>query len=322
MRRLSLGLALAVVALVVAPAAFADGPLLVTQGGAGVASHDGDLHYVAVPDGNGTMLVTIEKAHAQVYRWMRLDGSWGNPAVGNGPATGQGLSRDGKTLVLADTSQPFSSPSRFLIVDPTRLKVVRTVTLQGWFTFDALSPNGSRLYLIQYTHGAAHDLTRYIVRAFDVRTNRLLPGKIAARSEDDEKTMSGYAMTRATSANGRWVYTLYQKTSGEPFIHALDTVGGVAYCIDLPANSALYNVVLSLRNGGRTLAAHWRSGRPWLDVSVGTWQISYPSSRFPWAWIAGGIGGGLAVLSAGALFLWRRRREEVQQRPREELGLA
>jgi len=288
-----------------------------------VATHDGAFHYVAVPDGrDATMLVTIDKAHSQVFRWMRLAGSWGNPAVGNGTSTGQGLSRDGKTLVLAGTSQPFSSPSRFLIVDPTRLKVVRTVTLEGRFTFDALSPNGSRMYLIQYTRGAAYDLTHYIVRDFDLRTNKLLPGKIAARSEDDEKTMSGYAMTRTTSANGRWVYTLYQKTSGEPFIHALDTVGGIAYCIDLPANKALYNIALSLRDGGRTLAAHWRSGRPWLNVSVGTWEISTPSSGFPWAPVAGGIGGGLALLSAGALVLWRRRREEVQQRPREELGLA
>jgi hypothetical protein len=323
MRRLLLSLAVAVATLVVAPAAFADGPLLVTQGGTGVATHDGAFHYVAVPiRTGGTLLEKIRVHGAQVYWWMRLYGSWGNPALGSGSVTGEGLSHDGKTLVLASTSAPYSSPSRFLIVDPTRTRVLRTITLKGWFTFDALSPNGSRMYLIQYTHGAANDVTHYIVRSYDMRKNRLLPGKIVARSEDDEKTMSGYAMTRTTSANGRWVYTLYQKPSGEPFIHALDTVGGIAYCIDLPANKNLYNIALSLRNGGRTLAAHWRSGRPWLNVSVGTWEISTPSSGVPWAWVASGIGGGLALLSAGGLVLWRRRREEVQQRPREELGLA
>ena len=159
------------------------------------------------------------------------------------------------------------------------------------------------------------------MRGYDMRTSRLLPGKIADRSEN-EKTMAGYAMTRTTSADGRWVYTLYQKPNGEPFIHALDTVGAAAYCIDLPNNKGLYNIVLSIRNGGRTLSAHWRSGRPWINVATGSWSISYPHAGFPWAWVGGGIGGGLALLAAGALLLRRRRGEELEQHARQELGLA
>jgi hypothetical protein len=324
MRRLLLCLVVAAGALVVTPAAFADGPLLVTQGGGGVASRDGAFHYVAVPEGKaGTLLEKIEAAPSRVYWWMQLDGSWGTPAVGNGAVTGQGLSRDGRTVVLASTAGPFGSASKFLVVDVKRMRVLRTITLHGSFTFDALSPDASRMYLIQYA--SAGDLSHYIVRAFDMRTNRLLPGKIADRSEDEE-TMAGYAQTRTTSANGRWVYTLYQKPSGEPFVHALDTVRAAAYCIDLPSspstNQALYNVVLSLRNHGRTLAVHWRSGRPWLNVAVGSWRISYPSSGFPWAWVGAGIGGGLALLTAGALLLRRRRGEEPHEHARQELGLA
>jgi hypothetical protein len=322
MRRLSLCVVAAVGALVLAPAAFADGPVYVTQGGAGVASHDGAFHYVAVPDGtSGTLLEKIEVAHGQVYVVDALPGSWGIPTIGNGAETGQGLSRDGHTLVLASTSGPFGSPSKFLVVDPTRGKVLRTLTLLGSFSFDALSPDASRMYLIQYTHGTSNDLSHYIVRDYDLRTNRLLPGKIADRSED-EKTMAGYAMTRTTSADGRWVYTLYQKPSGEPFVHALDTVGAAAYCIDLPANRGLYNIVLSPRNGGRTLAVHWRSGRPWLQVAVGTWEISYPRAGFPWAWAGAAIGGALALLVAGALLLRRRRSKEVEQHAGQEIGLA
>jgi hypothetical protein len=253
--------------------------------------------------------------------WIRLKGAWGTPTIGSGFQTGQGLSRDGRTLVLASTGQPFSSPSKFLVMDLKRMRVVRTIALNGAFTFDALSPTASKMYVIQYTHGASNDLTHYIVRAYDMRRHRLLPGKIADRSED-EKTMAGYALTRTTSSDGRWVYTLYQKPSGEPFVHALDTVGGAAYCIDLPKNRGLYNVVLSLGNGDRTLAAHWRSGRPWLDIAVGTWRISYPGGGFPWAWAAPAIGGGLTLLAACALLLRRRRREELQKHSREELGLA
>ena len=322
MRRLSLCLAAAVGALVLAPAALADGPLFVTQGGGGVASHDGTFHYVAVPNGkSGTLLEKIDVAHGQVYWWMRLPGSWGTPMIGNGAVTGQGLSRDGRTLVLASASGPFASPSKFLVVDPRRAKVLRTIELHGSFSFDALAPDASRMYLIQFTHAASNDLSHYIVRGYDLRTNRLLPGKIADRTEDEE-TMAGYAQTRTTSADGRWVYTLYEKPNGEPFVHALDTVGAAAHCIDLPMQRGLYNLVLSLRDHGRTLAVHWRSGRPWLNVAVGTWEISYPSSDFPGVWVGAGVGGGLALLAAGALFLWRRRSKEFHEHPREELGLA
>ena len=328
MRRLLLWLGAATLAgFLIAPAAAADGPVYVSVGGAGVASHDGAFHFVAVPNGkDGTLLEKIQVAHGQVFWWMRLPGSWGTPTIGNGLVTGQGLSRDGRTLVLASTSGPFASPSRFLVVDPRHAKILRTITLRGSFTFDAISPNGSRMYLIQYTHTASNDLTHYIVRGYDLRANRLMPGKIADRREHEE-TMAGYAVTRTTSADGRWVYTLYQKPSGEPFIHALDTVGAAAYCVDLPSskrtNQALYNVVLSLRSHDRTLAVHWRSGRPWLNVATGSWHVSSAGAGFPWAWTGAGIGGGLVLLCVGgALLLRRRRGEEVQQHAGQELGLA
>jgi hypothetical protein len=110
-------------------------------------------------------------------------------------------------------------------------------------------------------------------------------------------------------------------------VHALDTVGAAAHCIDLPSatstNQALYNVVLSLHNNDRTLAVHWRSGRPWLNVAVGSWGISYPRAGFPWAWVGAGIGGVLVLAAAGGCLLLRRRSsEEVEEHARQELGLA
>jgi hypothetical protein len=320
MRRLTLCLAVAGAALAAAPTAHADGPMFVTQDGTGVAH--GSLRYVAVntTTGRGTDLVEVSTRDHSVGPALRIPGEWGLPYTAAGA---EGLSHDGRMLVLGTAGIGISSPSRFLVVDPQHLRVVRTIALDGYFTYDALSPDASRLYLIQYTHGRSQDTSRYIVRAYDTRTNRLLPGKIAARDEDGgEETMTGYAMTRTTSAGGRWVYTLYQKPSGEPFVHALDTVRGIAHCIDLPENRGLGNVVLSLRDHDRTLVAGWRSGRPWLSVAVGSWQLSYPSAGFPWAWAGPGIGAGLVLLAAGALLLRRRRREELQQHPGDELGLA
>ena len=324
MRRLVLCVAVAVAVLAAAPSAFADGPIYVTQGGGGVTSQNGAFHYIAIPNGTGgTLLLKAYTAGTEVYGSMTLPGSWGTALIGNGGEAGQGLSRDGRTLVLESTTGPLGPSSKFLVVDPTHWKVLKRVTLPGSFTFDALSPDASKMYLIQYT--SSRYLTNYIVREYDLRTNRLLPGKIAARDEDGtEKAMAGYALTRTTSSDGRWIYTLYQKpTSGMPFIHALDTVRGVAHCIDLPANHGLYNIALSLRNDDRTLVVHWRSGRPWLDVAVGSWEISRPpAGGFPWTWVGAGIGAALAVLAAGGLLLWRRRGKELEQHAGQELGLA
>lgn len=325
MYRLALCLALAVAALAATPAASADGPLVVGQGGAGVATRDGAFHYIAVSDGaRKTLLEKVGVANGQVSWSLPLQGSWGTPTLGVGAPVGQGLSWDSRTLVLASSGGPFASPSRFLFVDVKRLQVVRTVTLHGSFSFDALAPDLSRLYLIQYTHARTGNVTHYIVRGFDLRTNRLLPGRIADRTQRNW-VMKGSPLTRTWSARGRWVYTLYTDPGGYPFIHALDTKRGVAHCIQLPweedrSQAALYNLVLDLR--GRTLAVNWKNGNPWLRIAVGSWRIS-EGVGFPWGWVAAGIGGALAILlAAGALLLRRRRAEEVEQHAGEELGLA
>ena len=79
---------------------------------------------------------------------------------------------------------------------------------------------------------------------------------------------------------------------------------------------------LSAYEQGMHLALRWRSGRPWLNVSVDTWQISSPARGFPWAWVGAAIGGALALLAAGVLLLRRRRGKELEQHAGQELGLA
>src|SRR5262249_34017487 len=152
MRRLSLCLVAALGALVGAPGALADGgPFLVTQGGSGVATHDGSSHYVTISNGNGaTILERVDVAGSQVNSWIPLAGSWGTPILGPNFQTGQGLSQDGRTLVLSSTAAPYGPTSTFLVVDTRRMRVVRPIVLRGSFSFDAVSPNASRMYLIQY----------------------------------------------------------------------------------------------------------------------------------------------------------------------------
>jgi hypothetical protein len=311
-------------ALAAAPAAAGDGPLFTTQGGTGVVSSTGGLRYVTVgvPSLDRTTLEAIQTSDGSVVRWTDLAGSWGVPTVGYGypssfGSAGQGLSRDGHALVLGSAQAP-SSPSSFLVVDPRRMTVVKRIALPGFFSYDALSPDGSLLYLIQYTEARSGDLDHYVVRAYDLDAGRLLPGRIADRTQTSW-VMQGAAVTRTTSPEGRWVYTLYQNPGGYPFIHALDTVRGVAHCVGLPMSdqNAIFDIALTLH--GRTLFVHWRSGRRWLDLDTVTWRLSPASGRFPALSAGLGAGGGALTRGALAAALRRRRRADAMDRALDEL---
>jgi hypothetical protein len=292
-------------AFAAAPAASAAGgpPQYASQGGMGVSTHNGNVHFVAVAGFNGTT-TTIESIgrDGSVRNWPNFRGSWGIPMITwRDPA---GLSRDGRTLVVQNVTS--GSPSRFLVIDTRTMRQRSQFTLKGNYSFDALSPDASKLYLIQRVD--ANNYSRYIVRAYDLNASMLLPGRIADRAQKSW-VMQGYAATRTASPGGRWVYTLYTDSGGgTPFIHALDTVKGVAHCIGIPWASAdqngLYNVVLTLH--GKRLAVHWRSGRHWLNVDTASWRISRDfGPAFPWRWI--GLSAGI-LAAAGALLLLARRR--------------
>lgn len=229
MRRLVL---LAVVALAAAPAAFADGgpDPGVMSGGDGVSA--GALSYNTV-FGTKTTSLNVWRG-GEVVRTATLRGGWGIPLVTWTQQTG-GLSHDGRTLVLAQSngqSYPLARASRFLVLDTLRLGAKpRQVRLAGDFAFDALSPHGRFLYLIQHT--SAKQLTHYKVRAYDLRVGRLLPRAIADKRQAGW-TMNGQPMVRATGPGGRWQYTLYGQGDNYPFVHALDTVTHTAVCIGIP----------------------------------------------------------------------------------------
>ena len=301
-------LVLAVAALVAAPAALADGQMpFAAQGSPGAVSPDGSLRYLALNAGANTVLAEVQTKDGTLHNETTLVGSYGIPSVVYGDVD-EGLSHDGRTIVVGNTG--LDASSRFLVFDTRTLRMTDWIVLKGSFAFDALSPDASRLYLIQHTEAKLGDYSRYVVRVYDLRTNRLLPGRIADRTQKGW-VMDGYPLTRVTSADGRWVYTLYQNggVGGYPFIHALDTVRGVAHCIGVPlaGQSGIYNLVLSLGGGGSTLAVHWKSGRPWLDVNTAAWRVEYVKAGvFPWGWTGTGLGGGLA-LAAAALLLRRRR---------------
>ena len=169
----------------------------------------------------------------------------------------------------------FAKTSHFAIVSTADLSVRRRIDLKGTFGFDAVSPDGSMLYLIQHT--TAEDWQHYIVRAYDLRSGGLLPGRVADKAQKSW-IMQGWAVARATTADGRWAYTLYMNPGGYPFVHALDTVRGVAHCIGLPWTAANQDAVAQFTlavQGGRLLV-RWSDGRTWRTVDRRTWRVFRP----------------------------------------------
>jgi hypothetical protein len=309
----------AVLALAAAPAALADGYAgYALQTGTGVVSANGKVRYVAVAAGQAasasTTVESISTADGSILRSLSVIGSFGTPFIAQ-PQDGLGLSADGRTLVLADVPTTFPhTRSAFSFFSTRPLEYQTGVSLKGDFAFDALSPDGRRLYLIQHVDPGDPSQLRYVVRALDVTTLRLLPGRIADRTQNSW-IMRGAAVTRTTSPGGRWVYTLYDDPGGYPFVHALDTVRGVAHCVGLPWTGAemdIYNMRLSLRDRGGTLAVGFASGRRWMTVDTRTWRISPDGGGTAWRAPALAAGAGTLVLMAVAALLFRRRRARMR----------
>jgi dipeptidyl aminopeptidase/acylaminoacyl peptidase len=208
-----------------------------------------------------------------VVRTGRVDGTWGIPAVTSVGQAG-GLSPDGRTLVLGQvpTYAGLRSESQFLLITTRTFATAKTLTLPGEFGFDAISPDSRTLYLLQHT--STHDLISYRVRAYDLRQDRLVKRVIVAKGETE--TMRGWPVSRATSRAGTWVYTLYHRESGAPFIHALNTAQRFAVCIDLtwqPAENEAWTARLQLSPDGRKLIVR-QSGTTVSTVDTKTFRVS------------------------------------------------
>jgi len=204
----------------------------VLTGWDGVLSPNGAVRYVTLSGRGGwTNVAAVRVRGGRSLNFKGVRGFYGVPLVTQNGAAG-GLSRDGRTLILSTwpSTQP-GAVSRFAVLDTRRLRVHRIVTLRGSYSYDALSPDAETLYLIQYVPGSTS--VRYRVRAFDLVAGRLLPGAIADKRLWGDY-MRGSPVSRATTADGGWVYTLYSKPDGTGFVHALDAAHRAAVCVNLP----------------------------------------------------------------------------------------
>jgi hypothetical protein len=182
--------------------------------------------------------------------------------------------------------------------------------LHGDFSFDAISPRGSLVYLIEYI--SPTDPARYRVRAYDLAADRLLAQPVVDPLEPGEK-MGGSPLTRATSPDGRWAYTLYDGSGKTPFVHALDTTTRSARCIDLDALTGMNLSRMRLRVDAAAHTLTVNSGRQSLVViDTRSFRTSSPSEPAAYRWepVAGAGVAALAAVTTLVLVLVRRRRQQ------------
>jgi hypothetical protein len=250
----------------------------------------GELSYLVREGKRATRLLETPRDGGPALRALRLSGRFALPAVAYDGLPG-GLSADGRTLILVNPRKRFPRASTTLaVIDAKRMRLRHEIRLSGDFSFDAISPDGRLLYLIQYL--SKRDITDYAVRAYDMRARRLFPQPVVDPSEPDED-MSGEPLARVMGAGGRWAYTLYASEE-HPFVHALDTARRTAVCIDLDVHGgdalAMRGDRLDVLGSDRVLAS--------IDTSthrVIALAAKRPAQRrgaeepagFPWLAIAG-----------------------------------
>jgi len=320
-------LTLAITALFACPTqALADGlPILgVDASRTGLTDSSGSRYVTLAADGE-TVVARTEVRGGEISTSRVIDGRFTIPAVAY-DASPSGLSGDGRTLVLVRPRLAFPQrQTSFAVVDTASLRVRNLVTLRGDYSFDAISPDGSTIYLIEYL--SPRDPTRYEVRAYDLASGRLLPEPIVDPSEPDER-MAGMPVSRATSPDGRWAFTLYDGSGHEPFVHALDTVEQRAICVDLPQLAGYRNLFalrLQMDQRGQELTVLQGRPRPpgaepLLSVDTSNFAVSEPSAGaagdadVPWLLI-GALG---AVLGVGFALALVGRRGAVEKEPLEQ----
>jgi hypothetical protein len=313
----------AIVAGATAAAASADGlPVLgVDVGSKGVTVPGAAARYVTLWSGpKSTVVARVRRNGGQIDRSRLLDGTFTIPAVAyDGSASG--LSAEGRVLVLIQPRASFPrARTSFAVLDTRRLRLLKVLRLRGDFSFDAISPSGNRIYLIQYL--SPNDPTKYAVRGFDVGAGRLLPKPVVDPHEADEQ-MRGQPLSRAMSPDGRWAYTLYDGNGKTPFVHALNTKRATARCIDLDAiggGENLWRLRLAVRGHGKQLAVRDGSQTE-LVVSTRTFAVSTPTapavteqeSSLTWPWAAGAGALALALAAVGLVVLAQRKNVSLSE---------
>ncbi len=155
-----------------------------------------------------------------------------------------GVSQDGSRAVV---SRLVPAGTEITVVSPRGRRTLRLAGKQ--WQFDAL--RGDNMFLIKLVRGGG-----YQVRLLHVASGRLASKPL--KDPHESGTIWGSPYSRLSSADGRFVFTLYLGPNGGAMIHELDLQTATARCIDLPGTGDYGSATswsLTLAKGGTRLWA-------------------------------------------------------------------
>jgi len=182
----------------------------------------------------GDLLSDLDPQTGEVLHQMRLPGNYRLPLATMSGVPG-GLSPNGHWLVLESfdrTSGIVPSASHFVVVDTTYAGKPQMFDLNGYYQFDAINDGGGRVYLIQYLSNS-----QYYVRFYNVPARTLDP-QIVFDKSDGSSAMAGTRISGVQSHGDQYLYSLYVRSDGSAFIHALSLENPIAFCVDLPGTAS------------------------------------------------------------------------------------
>lgn len=208
----------------------------------GVPAPDWSVLYTADSSDGRTIVRALDTASGRVLRETALDGTYDLPVTTLDRTPG-GLSPDGKWLALAGVpamadqrayGKHPKTESRFVVLDTMFERPVRSLLLNGTFSFDAISNSGQSLFLIE--HLVPEQPDEYQVRVYHLAAG-VLDQQVIADKRRAPQLMAGTRHSTVAAPDGGWLYSVYLNAHHGPFIHALNLNDAYALCIFLPAQA-------------------------------------------------------------------------------------
>lgn len=193
----------------------------------GVLSADASRLYSISTTTATPMLVVTDPSTGLTLRTLPLAHRFQLPPATVSGVPG-GLSQNSRWLVLEALDYP--GATHLLVVDTSFSAAPLSIDLAGEFQFDAITNDGTKVYLIEYV-----SRNEYRVRDYVVGAHRLDPSVVADKSDSTEP-MQGVRLSGVASPDGQWLYSVYTREKTGAFIHALNLDQTIAFCIDLPGS--------------------------------------------------------------------------------------
>lgn len=205
----------------------------------GKASADGARYFATEPLNSPIAMTKISD--------FALSGMLGAPGGLNGLHTVRGswdlsaVSPNGQAIVLTRVpseaeKQAWAKTGKWQteiqVLDLTTYQTRHTLKLDGNFEVEAISADGTSLFLVEHLPAAKPD--RYVIRWYDLSREQLVADPLRSKTADE--VMTGYAWGGTASTDGEWLFTLYLSTDRKvAFIHMLNLNEKFTVCVDLPS---------------------------------------------------------------------------------------